>query len=291
MSELHVYCDESGNKPTQDGDEIFIAGAVTFGGNGGRGEVPVPPGRHARHSPRSEAVRWLAKVKAYPVAKMFKPYPGFGEDLARKLNIVRWMLSEEIRQNKPRSYPLPPEKLQTENLIWIFSMLLLVSEPLIRLALEMKSPLRYLRVFVDSHSLSDDLLGLYEHHMKQQLIGTAIEALIKPIRPVSPEGMERGRKAAELISGAQVTMEWKHEDGLADKGLLSLADAVAHYVWKERRNVDPVPGFQEELQAAGRYEIGVDDITRTLVQLDVVGWERRMGVEVPEWLIFGTGEA
>lgn len=292
MSELSIYCDESGSTPLTDKAEIFLTGSAIYGGLGGRGLITPPKNKHGRHN-FENTIHAAAKTRSFAVCKMIIPRPGYQTELERKIRIVRWIREEEVRREIERPGGLPPDKVQASSLIWTLCMLLMISDAVIRLVLILRSPIRTLRVFMDRRDMTDEDRAMYTHFLQHQLVPSIHHALDNPIprEAVSEEGMANARRAKELIRGMRVVIQWKGQEGWTGcLGLLSMADSLSNHIWREKKNMKPKPGFLAALAAAGRGNVPIEDLTSLLLQQDHGNWEAAHKIKVPQEVIDGTGD-
>jgi hypothetical protein len=291
VSEYHVYCDESGNRPTTDDGELFVTSAVFYSANPQkRNLVPISENKHNRLS-RTNTVMWLALSEAYASGTQIRPFNGYKVALDRQMRIMRYCLKRERQLGKARRWPLAPEDVQTTNFIWLFSMSIMVINAMARIAYIVERPATQLRIFLDQKTMSRKLRDYFEGNVRHDMVPSMIHGYLNPSGFTTGQALERGRRTAERLASLKVSLEWSDDrDFSGDHGLLSLADGLSHYVQRELRPYNSEPGFLAELAAGGRENVEIEDITRRLLRADYANWEERMGEKVPPEIIKGSGD-
>jgi hypothetical protein len=82
---LSVFADESGTMPKSDGDEIFVGAAFAIPSSRDVGKLP------RRRSNLDWTLRLLRQLGARPSCLYLRPYPGFGDAVDRRYDILSAM--------------------------------------------------------------------------------------------------------------------------------------------------------------------------------------------------------
>lgn len=219
---LSLFADESGTMPKRDGDELFVGAAFAIPESSDVDKLP------RKRSNLDWTLRLLRQLGARPACLYLRPYPGFGDAVDRRYDLLSAMALVARQRTGVNAMFVGPEGVPTANTVWsvpVNSAVMLAVQDSFHFY---DPPPSSVSVYFDAKTLSKESRALVEY--KTRNIGASI-------RDSASKVLQRGdaddypgfhAMAANALTPDTISIEWEHDSGFSGPpGGMHLVDSLA----------------------------------------------------------------